>query len=109
MLGIRDDIEEYLMELERIAHDARQLRIALTRQFDVGRSKRGGPNGNDFLQDRVDAHRTPGGPARSGERKQVPDDLRGAVGFAVDGLDVAAQGLGNAWVTRRSSRCPSTP
>ena len=44
-----------------------------------------------LLQHGVQADRAARQPARSGEDEQVADDLRGAIGFTVDRLHLAAQ------------------
>ena len=82
------------MEQQRIALDARQLLVIVSHDFDARGAARGRSQRHDFLQHGVEADRAARQPPRAGEDEQVADDFRGAIGFAVDRLHLAAQLLG---------------
>ena len=54
-------------------------------------ARRWRPQRQDLLQDAIEADRSPRHAPRPGEDEQVPHDLGGAIGFAVDGLHLAPQ------------------
>ena len=90
VLGVGDDVEEDLLDLVRVGHRQRQVRVEVEVEVDVLDAQVVAAQLQHSLEQGVQVHQALLGLAPSREREQVLDDLRRALGFAVDGLHVVA-------------------
>ena len=86
VLGVDEDIEEGLLQQERIAQDkdcSRLVRLVAD-EIDARARERSTAAGHDARQHALDAQAPANLALGAGERQQVLDDFRRAIGFAID-------------------------
>ena len=93
LLGVDDEVEEDLQELVRVDHRVGQVGIEFLHYVDVADAQIVVAEFEHALDQGVDVRGLLSGVAAAGEGQQVGDDLRRALGLAVDGLDLGAGGL----------------
>ena len=105
LLGVDDQVEQHLLDLMAVGEHLRQAGGERVDDGDVRDALLVGAQRQRLAHDLVDVdHRARRLPLAR-ERQQVADDARGALGFAEDGLEAAADRL----VERRSLRQPLGP
>ena len=91
LLGVDDQVEQHLLDLVRIGERLRQAGGERFDDRDVADALLVGAQRQRLAHDLVEIDHRARRVALAREGQQVADDLRGALGFAEDGVEAAAR------------------